>query len=431
MVNDRCVNINNFTINQSGGTVSVQNATLGGHTDYLQLFDNNASSNVWAQQTFVSGQNYGTMYLYMRTTDVTKESDFQLITYNIACWVRISDSKLQANYGGAWHDIVDPVSNDTWYECKLEFETTTGGYQGLGQNRWNFWVDGVKLVDAQSMSNAAAVTYIKIHSNNTDSNYYAFYDNLYYSWDGITKPSGSITETSAKSGSIQEISGYLKATINFEGDLPNTLPADWTDESAGDGWGLVKTGTLNHKKAIQLHSPDSSSAGHVSHTFADGSAASGTIECYLASSDVTYGTLLRLRQDASNRIWLYMDSDKFYYYKSGYQEIVGTTPQDNYMHHIRIDFECGSGGYQGLSADYCYIYIDQTKYGPYPFGVNALYISSLQILQATADPVFDSYLSAIGISWDSNYTIGDNLDYEIGNKSGSISESNKKDGIIT
>ena len=46
---------------------------------------------------------------------------------------------------------------------------------------------------------------------------------------------------------------------------------------------------------------------------------------------------------------------------------------------MRIDFECGAGGYEGLSADTNYIYIDGVQYGAYPFYFGGIDVNRFQV----------------------------------------------------
>jgi hypothetical protein len=54
---------------------------------------------------------------------------------------------------------------------------------------------------------------------------------------------------------------------------------------------------------------------------------------------------------------------------------------NNYWYHVRIDFECGAGVYQGLAADTFHVYINKIHYGDYGFravtdSINRVYVGS-------------------------------------------------------
>ena len=90
-------------------------------------------------------------------------------------------------------------------------------------------------------------------------------------------------------------------------------------------------------------------------------------------------------------------------------DIIGApTPSINTWYHIRIDFEHTSGGYQELSQNEYYVYIDGTRYGPYRFNANDS-LDELHLHTYSWGSNYNTYFDAVGYSWDPNYNIGDNL----------------------
>ncbi|MBD3312563.1 hypothetical protein GF352_03885, partial [archaeon] len=93
--------------------------------------------------------------------------------------------------------------------------------------------------------------------------------------------------------------------------------------------------------------------------------------------------------------------------------------QDSYTHftniggnnwyHFRIDFECGGGGYQGLSSDSYHFYLNGEKLlDNVKFYNNVGSIDQLRFRMYNSINNRKSYIDAIGYSWDPYYDVGDN-----------------------
>jgi hypothetical protein len=102
---------------------------------------------------------------------------------------------------------------------------------------------------------------------------------------------------------------------------------------------------------------------------------------------------------------IFFHDDGNIYEHDGSQSVF-TTYDANTWTHMRLDFECGSGGYEGLSADTFYVYVNGVKFGPFDFMNPVLGID--QIWFDSGDDYSTRYIDAIGYSWDPNYNIGDN-----------------------
>ncbi len=119
--------------------------------------------------------------------------------------------------------------------------------------------------------------------------------------------------------------------------------------------------------------------------------------------DSDHGPLVYFREDG-----------KIYYYTNGFYQVGSETYSANTWYHIRIDFECGAGGYKGLAADKYYLWIDGAKYGPYNFYQNDNLddLDTLHISSGGDSGARTMYIDAVGYSWDSNYDLGDNYYYK-------------------
>ncbi|KKL52818.1 hypothetical protein LCGC14_2281670, partial [marine sediment metagenome] len=185
-------------------------------------------------------------------------------------------------------------------------------------------------------------------------------------------------------------------------------PAGWIVDDAA--------GTINvisdldgHNKVVEMN--DISAGGLVSMYNLFSTKTSGTAEFWIRSNDVSEPSYLSFRSGASYiTTYLVLSSEKFRYYTGVWNDIADAS--DNTWYHIRVDFECDTGGYQGLSADTFYIYIDGVRYGPYPFYDNVDNVDRLVYNTGTSPANYIFYIDAIGYSWDiPQYQIGDNLNW--------------------
>jgi len=89
--------------------------------------------------------------------------------------------------------------------------------------------------------------------------------------------------------------------------------------------------------------------------------------------------------------------------------IIGApTPLVNTWYHIRIDFEHTTGGYQGLSQNEYYVFVDGNRYGPYRFDIEEQ-LEELHLHTYSYGAGYNVYFDAVGYSWDPPYEVGDNL----------------------
>ena len=87
---------------------------------------------------------------------------------------------------------------------------------------------------------------------------------------------------------------------------------------------------------------------------------------------------------------------------------VGTISVDTW-YHVRIAFETGAGGYEGLSEDTFKIWINGTEYGAYDFSVQAGVFTVLYLKTYIVDSGYTYYIDGLDFSWRDGYSEGDNL----------------------
>ncbi|MHA2039133.1 MAG: hypothetical protein ACW98X_22125, partial [Promethearchaeota archaeon] len=208
----------------------------------------------------------------------------------------------------------------------------------------------------------------------------------------------------------EPMSGYYPGSYGFENEEDGTESTDIefidTDLTNSGGINSIISSSSSHRKVLQLN--DNSAIERVDiRSFLDSPQGNGTIEWYWKSSDVSQPCHFDVRNSDSARIRITILQNKFQYWDGSFHDIVSIISDTWY--HLRIEFECGSGGYKGLAADTYYVYINGEQYGPYGF---ASVVNNLDDLRISTDDGYTGYLNyfdAIGYSWDPNYNIGDNL----------------------
>ena len=147
----------------------------------------------------------------------------------------------------------------------------------------------------------------------------------------------------------------------------------------------------------------------------------GSIEFYFRTEDATDRTVLSFEgDDTIPHIYFYIVNDNWYYLD---RDVIDPhlinltdsyTPLDNFWHHIRIDFDCRvGGGYLSLNQSWILTVdgyssnefkIFRSTGSPPPCVLKKIYIFS-----EVGQPDGGSYFDAFGYSWDSFYTLGENL----------------------
>ncbi|MFX0083698.1 MAG: hypothetical protein ACFE94_18260 [Candidatus Hodarchaeota archaeon] len=212
------------------------------------------------------------------------------------------------------------------------------------------------------------------------------------------------------------MSGYYPASFGFENDVDGADPFGWTVNEVGDNPINIIPTLDGHKKVVEMDHVDSVDAPYVNNIFNDNQS-SGTIELWWRIEDATDRTDIWVMEPLSigyYSVVLSIQNDKFRrYYSPGFQWFdIGKSASDNMWYHIRIDFECSSGAYEGLSEGQWQVYIDEVQYGQYPLvGTHdQVYLESIIFLAADGYSGYSTYFDAVGYSWDPNYNIGDNVD---------------------
>ncbi|MFX1316942.1 MAG: hypothetical protein ACFE9T_13855 [Promethearchaeota archaeon] len=231
-------------------------------------------------------------------------------------------------------------------------------------------------------------------------------------WDLKSYPKSQISTVSPENKTYYEaIDGYFPASNGFENDITSYKPEWFETVFTGGGTARVIETLEGRHKVLELHDTKVFSNVRVAKTFF-ALQNFGTVEYWMRTDDANKLCGFRLDSDIllTELITLRTRFNQFQYSDGTTWNNI-TTIQCNEWYHIRIDFECSLGNYQGLAQYEWHIYINGIKYGAYSFVNNLDYARVAwwytDILYGLAKYYY--YIDAIGFSWDPNYNIGDNV----------------------
>lgn len=207
-----------------------------------------------------------------------------------------------------------------------------------------------------------------------------------------------------------QISEHYNGTFSFTSDSVGSNPSGWTvTENEPDDYLEVISNYDNHDKVV--HMERTSAVANVYMYQSLSNIEYGSYEYWYQIDDAnTRCTLLNLYQSGSSVFYIESRYDTFRYSDGTYHTI--TDCIDNTWYHIKIDFECTTGGYLGLSEDTFMITINGIEYGAYGFNAPSDYADKISCNTAYYQ---NCYYDAIGYNWDYDesgiysYNIGDNL----------------------
>ncbi|MFX1414104.1 MAG: hypothetical protein ACFFA2_09720, partial [Promethearchaeota archaeon] len=208
------------------------------------------------------------------------------------------------------------------------------------------------------------------------------------------------------------MNGYYPATYGFENDDVGTNPAEW-EVFEGAGYVDVIDEINNHQRVVELYDNDNTNHDELHISFS--LQTYGTVEFWVMSNDVSDTFSIRLLDDTATSVWgdgigwiqLYLDFVRYQDNTSTYYNVKPVS--DNTWYHIKIEFECSTGNYQGLAQDTWRFYVDGEEFGDFGFLNDIENVSQLYFFTRGSDMDYRYYVDAVGFSWDEHYQIGDNL----------------------
>ncbi|MFX0017277.1 MAG: zinc ribbon domain-containing protein [Promethearchaeota archaeon] len=201
------------------------------------------------------------------------------------------------------------------------------------------------------------------------------------------------------------MNGYYPATYGFENDKNGNNPSRWEIREGGGTCKVIES-EASHSKIVELNDISDINRVYMNQTLIG--IPYGTIEFWWRIDDTTKSVAISLFNGDTWVISLVMDNSIFKYWDSGWQDL-GISATSDTWYHIRIDFECTTGGYEGLAQYYYDIYIDGTFYGDYNFILSESQIDLIHFNTNIGYNNYNAYIDAIGYSWDPYYNVGDNL----------------------
>jgi len=205
--------------------------------------------------------------------------------------------------------------------------------------------------------------------------------------------------------------GYYFATYGFENDVNGRSPGWFQEVGTKGGTAKVIEELGGHKKVLELRdtSSDFVNAHVIKNLFT--TPEFGSVEYWLRSDNPK---LCDFRLDngaiANRLVTLRIAFNVLQYYNGSDWNDVRFI-ENNTWYHIRVDFECSTGNYTGLSQYTWRLYVNSINYGEFNFINNQNQASRIEWY---TDYIFglqgySYYIDAIGFSWTSNYNPGDNL----------------------
>jgi len=212
------------------------------------------------------------------------------------------------------------------------------------------------------------------------------------------------------------MSGYYPATYGFENNEDGNFPNEWIESGVGAYQG--KTTIINaydgHNKVMHIDD-DSTSVRVTADQIFNEEQSSGTIEFWAYfTSDPTKATDIRIENGTGALLTSIGAFENNWRFFNGTTDIIVPLSSIDEWFHIRIDF-CSFGTYKGLTSQtYNFtirrsngsIYYESptVNFHDYTLGNAArLSITSWQLA------VRETWVDAVGYSWDDKYNIGDNL----------------------
>ncbi|MFX1257243.1 MAG: PKD domain-containing protein, partial [Promethearchaeota archaeon] len=382
-----------------------------------------------AIKTYVGEQYFGTIEYHFRSTNVSEKVGYMALysgsSEKLAIYPENGVWKYRINGGSGGSGSVggecENPQNDVWTHVRVDF-LTSGSYLDLPSNKFRVIIDGkisayhdfsssINYIIAGSFENTQTKAYIDSIGLSWDENYnvgenFNYFENSYYgTHDFRNEVIGNPPEKWNVYIEDASDTGDYYGTYTFPDDEGSEV-TDWTlDQSAG----IVEVieSLAGHNKVLKLQ--DSMYFDQVSAQNSFSNQESGDIEFYMYASDSEKRNYVMVRDGTTRGPRI--DVSRGYLRYTSWETKNIRPLSSNKWYHIRMSFECGSGGYQELAPDTFYVYVNGIRYGPYPFNNGIAHVDNLLFLSGKKydDSFGTSYYDAIGYSWDSNYVVGDNL----------------------
>ena len=226
-----------FISSITGNDEDCTNQIIAGNTTHkkvLESYDNNAAGkNSWFHYTNPDA-TYGTVEYWVKTSDAGLGNHIYISDGGIAvCVVGIINDQF-SYYVGGWQ-LIGVALDNIWYHIQIDFELTVGGYLGLAEDNWRFYVNGITYGD-YAVGGGTEVDRISGITDVASSGYYVYYDAIGFSWYPFYDSGDNVVPLQNELGGNEvdrwEFALQDKDTLNpIDSDDPN----GWDDyEESGD-----------------------------------------------------------------------------------------------------------------------------------------------------------------------------------------------------
>ncbi len=194
--------------------------------------------------------------------------------------------------------------------------------------------------------------------------------------------------------------GYYPATYGFESGKTGTDFVDWVCDEAGGSISVLNELDVHHM-VLQLEDTHSLEKVIFTNSF-ESNQVSGSIEFWIRTTDSLKQTIIRVQDGGyTNSIDFRILEGSFQYY-NGVWNIVNVC-NNNQWYHLRFEFDCNSDWHLWINGE------NQDGGIGYNYRGVPSSMNMIQFITHKASYNFKTFIDAIGYSWDTHYTTGDNL----------------------
>ncbi|KKK96077.1 hypothetical protein LCGC14_2666400, partial [marine sediment metagenome] len=289
--------------------------------------------------------------------------------------------------GGGTTSSSTPAPADMWHHVTMIYDFTADTY--------DIYLNGILRGDDKPYYNDNLDTGISNYRLQNDgfggvNSAESYFDAAGHSWDNDYMVGWNREEYA--------FFGDYNSTYSFEGDLIGSNPAGWTVYEGGGTVNVIGS-VGNHKKVVGIDDTDAVNIVNMYNIFTDGVQTSGTVELWVRTTDKSKDFGFRLQSSGTVAVQLVLGYNLILYYDLAGNPQNLIVPNNDQWYHIRIDFECGAGGYEGLAADRFHIYIDGVKYSDLEFRNVVTNVDRLHFSTITVHSNYIGYVDAIDYSW--------------------------------
>jgi hypothetical protein len=234
---------------------------------------------------------------------------------------------------------------------------------------------------------------------------FTFKNDVFYNNNSVSNNSNFIESRNVKN--ITTFTGIFNATDSFTNEVAYSDPTNIIiiDEFSGS---INIFPTLDYHNDIVEFNDTSIIFPVLDGRYAI-SSTSGTIELWFrfAQTDMYVYYHIQDGNPADSIMIRFSNAGMIAYYDGSWNDLVSYTA-NNWI-HMRIDFECGGGGYKGLGVQEFEIYINGAKMGAnFDMRGNPILMDRL-MWQTRIENEGKFYLDGIAFNWIDDYNINDNI----------------------